>query len=364
MLFRSTPQPSATLSGTVTDGSGAGWPLHARIGIPGYPDGAVYTDPVTGHYSVTLPQGDYTLDISTDAPGYPPVSQPVTIGGSDATHDVALTADLTACTAPGYGWNGSSTDFTGWAAAKPSEGWAITGSGWRFDNPGGRSAPQTPPTFLPGGDDNFAVADSGAGGHLDTRLTSPALDLSGQSAPQLQFDTNYYGSARQRATVELSVNGGRTWTSVWQRSTANAIDHVTVALPSAAGHRDVRVRFHYTGQGGWYWALDDVFVGTHTCVARPGGLVVGVVSDATAHQPVNGARVTDAADPRTLPWPVGIAQVTADPAFPGGYYWLFVPGGTRQLTTAAAGYDTATSTVDAGAHHVTRRDVPLTAHGS
>ena len=46
--FALTPRPEATLSGTVTDGSGHGWPLHAAITISGYPNGVIYTDPITG----------------------------------------------------------------------------------------------------------------------------------------------------------------------------------------------------------------------------------------------------------------------------------------------------------------------------
>jgi hypothetical protein len=359
-----TQSPSATLSGTVTDGSGHGWPLHARVGISGYPDGAVYTDPATGHYSVTLPKGDYTIDVSTDVPGYTGVSKQITVGG-DVTSDLALTVDQAACTAPGYGWNGASTDFTAWPATKPTAGWTITGKGWRFDNPGNRPAPQTPPTYLSGGDDNFAVADAGVGGRLDTTLGSPSLNLSGVAAPRLEFDTLYYGAPHQSGTAELSVNGGHSWTTVWRQDTADtAAGHVSVAIPAAAGKHDVRVRFHFAGNGGWYWALDDVFVGAHTCAALPGGLVVGTVGDAATHQPVNGARVADSAEPSAPPWPAGIAQTTNDPARPGGWYWLFTPGGHRTLTATATGYRAGTSTVDVTADHVVRHDVTLTAHGS
>lgn len=364
--FALAAQPSTTLSGTVTDGSGHGWPLHARIGISGYPDGAVYTDPVTGRYSVTLPQGDYTLDISTDAPGYRQETQQISIGAGGATRDVALDIDQASCTAPGYGLNGAGEDFTGWAAATPRDGWTVTGrnGGWRFDNPANRSAPQTPPDFQTGGDDDFAIADSGTGGRLDTTLNSPVLDLSRASAPRLEFDTNYYAAPQQSATVELSVDGGRSWAPVWHQTTTNAIGHVSVALPATAGRRDVRVRFHYTGHGGWYWAVDNVLLGARTCVARPGGMIVGVVSDRATHQPLNGAQVTSSADPAAHAWPAGTASVTGDPAVAGGYYWLFTPTGGQQVTASASGYDPLTATLDIAADRVVRHDVALTRHGS
>ncbi|MCL2554342.1 MAG: carboxypeptidase-like regulatory domain-containing protein, partial [Actinomycetia bacterium] len=52
-------QPIATVRviGTVTDGSGHGWPLYTTITVPGDPDGPFHTDPATGAYDLTLPAG-------------------------------------------------------------------------------------------------------------------------------------------------------------------------------------------------------------------------------------------------------------------------------------------------------------------
>ncbi len=366
--FALAPAPTAVLSGTVTDGSGHGWPLHAAISISGYPNGPVYTDPVTGRYQVTLVQGDYTLAVTTGYPGYQPATQQVTVGGSDVRDDITLAADLAACTAPGYGWNGVTTAFTGWPAAAPQDGWTISGTsaGWRFDNPANRPPPQTPPGFVTGGDDAFAVADSATThGRMDTTLTSPPIDLAGQAAPQLQFDTAYYAApAHQAATVQLSTDGGRSWPAIWHQDTANAIGHVTIPIPAAAGQRDVRVRFHYTGLGAWYWAVDNVFTGTRTCIPQPGGLLLGVVTGQASGAPVNGAQITSSAQPQPPAWPAGISQGTADPALPGGFYWLFTPAGSQQLTATAAGYTTATATADVTAGAITRQDFALTANGN
>lgn len=104
--FALTPMQSATLSGTVTDGSGHGWPLYAKISIDGYPDGTVFTDPRTGRYTVRLPQQNtWTLHVTAaDAPGYVAQTVQVPIGTADAlSRDVSLGIDTAACTAPGYG---------------------------------------------------------------------------------------------------------------------------------------------------------------------------------------------------------------------------------------------------------------------
>ena len=50
----------------MTDGSGHSWPLYARITVDGVPGGPVWTDPITGRYSVSLPQG-HTYQLHTTA---------------------------------------------------------------------------------------------------------------------------------------------------------------------------------------------------------------------------------------------------------------------------------------------------------
>jgi hypothetical protein len=96
------PQPSVTVSGTITDGSGHGWPLYTQIDVAGDPNGPFFTDPVTGHYSIQLPaNASYNVTFTSQLSGYQVVQQTVAVGGSDTTHDaqIPVTPD---CTAPGY----------------------------------------------------------------------------------------------------------------------------------------------------------------------------------------------------------------------------------------------------------------------
>src|SRR5690606_10601882 len=105
--FALTAIPSRRLTGTVTDGSGHGWPVYARIQIDGYPGGPVYTDPFTGRYQVDLPAGaSYRLTVSAvDMPGYATstvtakIDPPEKRHPTDVRQDVSLTVDA-ACTAP------------------------------------------------------------------------------------------------------------------------------------------------------------------------------------------------------------------------------------------------------------------------
>ena len=93
----------STISGTVTDGSGHGWPLYAAITADGVPGGPVYTDPATGHYSLNLPQGHtYHLHITPAYPGYQTANPTVTIADANVAANVTVPIDALACDAPGY----------------------------------------------------------------------------------------------------------------------------------------------------------------------------------------------------------------------------------------------------------------------
>jgi hypothetical protein len=375
--FALTAAPSGTVSGTVTDGSGHGWPLHAQIAIPGYPGGSVWTSPYTGKYSVTLPQGSYALTVSTDYPGYQDQTVQVTVGPGTTTENVALNADLAACTAPGYGPDGLSQSFAGWTGGTAQDGWTVSspgGAGWRFDNPGNRTPPPSGTVTNPNDPhyniftyfdpDTFAAADAGYYNPrpLHTTLTSPPVSLAGQSAPEISFDSAYYpDGSRDTAQAQLSADGGRTWVTVWQQTTSNALGPITIAIPQAAGQASVEARFSFTGGGDGYWAVGDALIGTQTCVPEKGGLVTGIVTAQSGGSPVNGAQISDAASPSPYPWPEGTSLASTDPALPGGFYWLFTPAGTEHLTAAAAGYATAAATVTVAQDQVTHQDWALSA---
>ena len=357
--------PHATVSGTVSDGSGQGWPLYAKITIGGgYPGGPVYTNPFTGRYSVVLAgPATYPVQVTSAEPdvlgasgnGYLPQDAELAAGTSAVTKDITLQVDTAACSAPGYGPAGLSEDFAGWTGGAPGPGWTVSGSkaGWRFDNPGDRPAP---------GDnlasDQFAIADSGAGGRsggrLDTTLTSPAVDLSGQSAPVVSFTSGYYGGSGQRAEIDLSTDGRR-WAPVWQQRGGDAVGPVSVPIPQAAGKSGARVRFRYRGDDAWWWAIGNILVGTPGCVPLAGGLVTGIVRDGGSGLPVDGATVTSSGGV------TGVAAGTTDQAVSGGLYEVFSPAGSQRFTASAAGYQSASAAVQVADGQLTRQDFSLNA---
>jgi N-acetylneuraminic acid mutarotase len=363
-----TQVPSETVSGTVTDGSGHGYPLYAEITVSGDPN-AVWTNPRTGHYQVTLPQdSDYTLNFAPSEPGYDEVTKTVHVAQAPVSVNVAAIADPWEATAPGYKLTltGSTETFDSTTAAPT--GWSVvnapnTSGGWQFNDPANRGN-QT------GGSGGFAIADSnyyGFSSNLDTSLVSPVYDFSGDTQPEVGFDTMwtdnpYYESFEVQATDD----GGATWTTVWTPDTEiNSGDyivsdaHFDVPLTAYAGKSSVQLRFVYTAHGAWYWGIDDVFVGQRDFLPTAGGLVVGTVQDANTGQGASGATVTDGSDSSVQ------AQTVATPLDPNladGYYSVFVPGsGKHNLTAAKFDYVTTPQTVNVRANAVVEANYRLKA---
>ena len=353
--------PHATVGGVVTDGSGHGWPLYAKITVDGVPGGPVFTDPGTGHYSLSLPQDQtYTLHVTPAYGGYESVTKTVTVGTSTPPVDVAVPVDAQACTAPGYKLtrHGQSQPFD--ASTAPA-GWTVTDNGgvggWQFTDDGNR-------TNKTGGAGGFAIVDSdhlGSGNRQDTTLTSPVIDVSGGDNPAISFDTDYFATSTSTATVEASVDGGTTWSTVWQQggTSLRGPAHIDLPVPGATATSSLEVRFHYTGTWAWWWELDNVFVGSTTCDLVPGGLVYGQVTDANTGAALSGAVVTT---PDAATVTATSAATPDDPNLGDGFYWLFSPvTGSHPFSAAKARYQAANRTVKVAAEYTTAADFALAA---
>lgn len=359
--FALTAVARRTVSGAVTDGSGQGWPMYAKISIDGYPDGAVHTDPFTGRYSVELPVGEtYQLHVeAAGRPGYQAADTKVVVGNGKGSlrSDVALKVDPSTCSAAGYGhaFHGAGTDFEGWPAAQG--GWQVTddnGSGktWTFDDPGAKGN-------LTGAGGQFAIVDNWASpvNRHDTSLVSPVADLSDVAQPVVGFDTYYYdyGFGEQDGVVDLSLDGGTTWQNVWRAPDAFVQGHVEVPIPQAANTSEVRVRFRFTGAFDNFWELDEVYLGARSCEPTPGGLVAGFVRDHNTGAALTGVQLAGGTTP-------AVSGATSDDAqVDDGYYWLFAPTGDVALSATGRRYAEATKKTRVVAHRTTRLDWSLEA---
>lgn len=324
------------VSGEVTDGAGHGWPLYAQITVNGVPGGPVYTDPRTGAYTLKLPEDHtYTLQVTSEYPGYLPAARTIVVGKHATKQSFALPGDTWAGNNPGYTLNvkTTSTEPFDSTSAAPS-GWSVvnapgTTQGWVFNDPGNRGN-QT------GGTGNFAIADSnytGARVAENTQLISPVYDLSKDTSPELSFDTAYRGDSTQTGDVDITTDGGKTWTNLWHQTYGFGFygpSHVEIPLAAYAGQSAVQIRFHYVSPG-LFWELDNVAIADRTLTPVTGGMLTGTVTDANTGKGVVGATVSSGDG--------AVQAVTTatqgDPAIGDGFYETFVPGTGRHTFTAA-----------------------------
>ncbi|AXH95332.1 cell wall-binding repeat-containing protein [Ornithinimicrobium avium] len=353
------PAPSGTLSGTVTDGSGNGYPLYARISVQGAASVGTYTDPETGEYSLDLPVGTHVVRATSQLPGYQVASRSVVVVEADGTvADFALTIDPMTCTAPGYtlDLDGTSQSFddlvlpAGWAV-EDLEGRDLF---WQFDDPMGIGN-QT------GGRAGFAEANSmvlGAG--LDTVLVSPVVDASAMSNVTLAYQQMFDSWGDSSGAVEVSSDAGATWTEV-REETSFVYGAVTLDLSEQlAGASAAQVRFRYRDPGpdeDFLWQVDDVFLGSRTCDPTGGGLVVGYVQDDIDGTGIVNAKVSS----QDRPADVGTTRATPDdPELEDGFYWLHsLLVGTHPFVASARNYGTDTQPVDVAEGAVVRADFVL-----
>ncbi|MBP7688632.1 MAG: carboxypeptidase regulatory-like domain-containing protein, partial [Thermoflexales bacterium] len=341
------PAPSYVISGTVRDAV-AGWPLYAKIDIVGYPYGAIWTDPVTGYYSVTLPSATtYQFNVAAFSAGYTPTTLNVGPVNANATVNVGLNVDAVACVAPGYSLSvtGLLEQFS--SNALPA-GWAVTSSAtcpWTFNDPGVRGN-------LTGGTGGFAVADSdicGTGTTMSTTLTSPAMNVASLANVNLSFNYDYNNLATAEvAAVDVSADNGTTWSNVvtWntdQRGPAVFSQDVTSLLSGAA---QAKIRFRYVAPGwDWWWEVDNAFVGEKKCLPGAGGLVVGNVTDVNTSLALAGVSIKS---------PTGSTATIGN-----GYYTLFSPAGSQPITASLPNYKTEVATASVPLSGTVRQNFAL-----
>ncbi|HEY1914386.1 MAG TPA: carboxypeptidase regulatory-like domain-containing protein [Streptosporangiaceae bacterium] len=361
--FSLTPQPTVTISGQVTDGSGHGWPLYAAVTASGVP-GTVYTNPYTGRYTITvLPSAAYTLQVTSVTAGYQTASQQVSVATSNLTQNIAVPVNGNAgCVAPGYAEHGIALSEPFDGTSQPA-GWTVTdGSpGWVFDDPGGRGN-------LTGGSGGFAIADPAAEGGevVDSSLVSPSLNLSDDPDPVLSFDTSDTNNALSQ--VFYSTDGGSTWTTAAFSSGSTSLEGpnltgpgvVAVSLPQAANSPDVQIEFTEEEDTSGFWELDNVSVYDGTCTSVSGGLVAGVVKDANTGAGLAGATVASVADPSESA--TTMASPSTRPML-AGFYELFAAGRGQQsfAISDAGGYETQAMTVRVTKNGMAKADTSLQA---
>jgi putative cell wall-binding protein len=352
--------PTGTVSGTVTDGSGQGYPLYARVSVQGQSEVGAYTDPLTGAYTLDLPVGTHVVRATAQLPGYQVESREVVVVETDGTvADFALLVDPVTCTAPGYRQvlDGATQTFDDQTVP---EGWTVEdlqGDGlvWRFDDPMGIGN-------VTGGDGGFAEANSMLDATSgDTVLVSPPLDASAMTNVSVVYKQLFDTFGGSTGTVEVSPDGGASWVVVHEETTFVIEDEVTLDVSDhLAGSSQAHVRFRYQDpppEPDLLWQVDDVFLGSRTCQPVGGGLVVGYVQDDVDGSGIVNARVSSVDNPSDA----GTSRATPDdPALDDGFYWLHSElTGTHPFLATARNYGTDERDVPVAAGGVVRADFVL-----
>lgn len=346
----------ATLQGTVTDGSGHGWPLYAKIDItaPGYSQ-TIYTNPVTGRYSIDMFYGT-TYTVSVSAAGYGTSTRSVSLPSAGSTENFALT--LSGCTAPGY----TGVDFTETFEAG-NGGYGISGTTswtWGIPTSGPGAAYSGTKVWATNLSGNYSSNENGY-------LTSPTIDLSNNVGNSTTLSWRQWLDLQygvDSSAVDVSKDGGTTWTTVYtQKYSVKSWNQQSVPLGPEYSVKNFRVRFHFVSDSsyeyaGWY--IDDVALKSTTgCQLATGGLVIGNVFNTNTGVGFNGATVTDIGGRVAT-----TAATPLDPAVADGYYTLFLSSGSNSLTASAPGYLSETKAVTVTPNTVISRDFNLIRPGT
>ncbi|GAA1726393.1 hypothetical protein GCM10009809_22670 [Isoptericola hypogeus] len=407
-----TATPRVDVSGTVTDGSGHGWPLYASIDVEGTTLSPVHTDPSDGTWSLALPVGAaYDLRVEAVYPGYEAATRTVdltTDPGAGVSLDVAVGVDALPCEAPGYHqqqpriaaitWDpgseiaelfadqGLDVDLFGPDELDQVEDYDVVLWGYNTVAPtrgafdaflAATDASGTGVVFL-----DYAF---GAWNGVSTLSAMTGVPTAVQRRNGSGTGTYYEVTAEHPVLDGLAVGdrvtherpSGRTaWFTGWTGEGREVVATAGTdgAAPSGAGigvqqrpgNRHVLMsmsaRYAPEWTDGSKQAFWDAVAWANTsgdemaCVPDEGALVLGQVTDANTAAGVAGASVT-AGDVE-----VRTAATEDDDATGDGFYWFFSPGsGSLEVEAAATRYSTAGTTVDVDPDTVAVADVALPA---
>ncbi len=234
------------------------WPLWAKIdvGLGGAVVATTYTSPWNGYYEIELANGaTYEFTVHSMYAGYVDEVRSVTVASADQVQSFSLAG---APGNPAYAYvlqGGINEQFEG---DFPPAGWTVknntSGAGniWKRNDEWGRAN-------LTGGTGYCAAADSdiAGSGAFDTELLSPLIVM--PATPRNLAFKHYfqYIYTTDRGYVDVSTNGGNTWTNLRTFSALDAAEQ-TIDMSAYAG-MTIMLRWRYV-TGGWafYWQIDDV----------------------------------------------------------------------------------------------------------
>ncbi|MCA9973542.1 MAG: carboxypeptidase regulatory-like domain-containing protein [Anaerolineales bacterium] len=331
--FSLTAAPSYTISGTVSN-IDHGWPVYASIDIPGYPGGTIWTDSVTGYYSVVLPAGT-TYTFNTAAANHQSAAVAVGPVTSDMTVDIQLSPDFSQGCTPGYQETGV-IFYDGFESGSLGPEWTPVTTNE------GRVRVDTYDPYA--GSYSVLLDDSVDFSLMSIYAVVLEQDLSGQGQLYLDFWWHEYGDENHpEDAVFISDDNGATWCSIFSFNNGpsayqNNVLDLTAALASCSMSFNSTFQIKFQGYDDYAiptdgYTIDEVKLKTtqtSSCAPYPSGRVTGYASDDNTGQPLVGVLVeTDN------------GQFAMSDA--SGYYEIIDSPGARTMTASiGGGYQPAT----------------------
>ncbi|MGH8402083.1 MAG: carboxypeptidase regulatory-like domain-containing protein, partial [Gammaproteobacteria bacterium] len=368
--------PVATVSGNVNDATPSGhtYGLYSEVKVTAPAFGQVadiWTNP-QGAYSLNLPEGsDYTFKATVYLPGYNPGSATVTNLSGNTTQNIGVAVNAANCTAPGYMLIGGVS--TGFEGTFPPTGWTVVNDVDNGFTHWERNDSYSDANFTNGSGFAAEANDDHGGpglGAYSTQLITPPINVTSLAGTVLTYTANYAFLGTSELDLDISTDGGATWTNIQAFNTGTGECGSLYATPGCnisvdigsylPGSGTFQLRWHFystsTSAWDWYAQIDNILLGAG-CSPIPGGLVEGSVTDMNTSSGLVGATVADSNTPSNS---VKTATNAADPNLPAAYYFLFSNANASDVITASdSGYGNGTATLNVTDNSVTPQNFAL-----
>ncbi len=342
--FTLTPVALYTVTGVITDAN-TGWPLYAEITIDGYPGDPIWTDPVTGYYTITLAEGiTYTFDVATWLPGYQPASVSVGPLTDNTTVNFALDDNVGTCNAPGY-TRSTSFFYDGFETGTITPTWMITTTNE------GRVQASTSDPYM--GSYSALLDDSVANSVFSIAGIILPIDLSGNTELVLDFWWREYGNQNHAEDgVFISDDDGVTWCQAFSFNNGpSSYTNTQIDLIAAANNcgmtlgTNSQILFQFYDDNPIAtdgYTIDEVNLYNQASCLPPatGGLVVGNVYDDNTMTALNGATVVNENS-----YIMDTVETPFDPNVDDGFYTLFISATQDFTATISGGYQPSVENV-------------------
>jgi hypothetical protein len=259
-----------TLGATVTGATSLSWAGTGTFAPNNTSASVIVTGAAAGTYTITATNAcgsvnaNIVVAVNTAPTGVTASSSASSVCSTSNSVDLSSTVNAPPSTLLSQDFNGGvapwTTTNTSSGGTPANAAWTAQADGYQFNAYDGLV------TFNSNDASQFVLSNSDGqgGGTTATTVVSPVFSTVGYTALSLSYYHFYrYNSGTDdRAHVEISTNGGTSWTAVETHSstqgTAGGFVQSTIDLTTYINEANARLRFRYEASWDWWWALDNV----------------------------------------------------------------------------------------------------------